>query len=80
MFRKQPVPVPPAEDPDVDDDGMADAWELANGLDPSDPNDHSTIMPSGYTAIEDYINQLADAIVGIFSDDFEGGDTSSWSS
>lgn len=29
-------------DPDDDNDGMTDVWELANGLDPLDPNDAST--------------------------------------
>jgi hypothetical protein len=52
---------PPA---DADDDGMADDWETANGLDPSDGNDHTTLRPSGYTAIEDYVNGLADALLG----------------
>ena len=45
---------------DADDDGMADDWELAHRLDPTDGTDHTTTMPSGYTAIEDYINGLAD--------------------
>lgn len=47
-----------------DDDGMPDAWETDHGLDPVDGSDHSTVMPSGYTAIEVYINELADGIVG----------------
>jgi hypothetical protein len=38
---------------------MADGWEVAHGLDPNDGTDHTTVMPSGYTAIEDYINGLA---------------------
>ncbi len=66
---------------DNDADGMADDWETANGLDPTDPTDHSTIRPSGYTAIEEYINELADALVSpplIFTDGFEAGDTSAW--
>ncbi len=49
---------------DADDDGMADTWEMANGLNPADGTDHSTVMASGYTAIEEYINELADALVG----------------
>jgi len=49
---------------DNDDDGMADDWEMANGLDPNDGDDHSTVMPSGYTAIEVYINSLADILMG----------------
>jgi pectate lyase len=48
---------------DSDDDGMADAWESDNGLDASDGSDHATLMPSGYTAIEEYVNGLADALV-----------------
>ncbi len=44
---------------DSDDDGMPDDWETARGLDPQNGNDHNTTMPSGYTAIEDYINGLA---------------------
>ncbi|MBM4118806.1 pectate lyase precursor, partial [bacterium] len=51
---------PPA---DADEDGMADAWESARGLSPADPSDHATVMPSGYTAIEDYINGLAAALL-----------------
>ncbi len=56
---------PTAPPADLDDDGMADSWETSHGLDPADPNDHDTLMPSGYTAIEDYINELADALIGI---------------
>ena len=48
---------------DADNDGMADAWESAHGLNPTNGNDHSTVMPSGYTAIEEYINELADLLV-----------------
>lgn len=50
---------------DSDGDGMSDAWEAARidaGLSPHTA-DHNTIMPSGYTAIEDYINQLADELI-----------------
>ena len=52
------VPAPAPQD--SDNDGMADAWELAHGLDSTDNDDHTTIMPSGYTAIEVYINELAE--------------------
>lgn len=54
--------VPGKAPADEDADGMADAWELRNGLDPSDGSDHATVQPSGYTAIETYVNELADAI------------------
>jgi hypothetical protein len=51
---------PPA---DGDGDGMADAWESARGLSPANGADHATVMPSGYTAIEEYVNELADLLV-----------------
>ena len=66
--------------PDLDNDGMADAWELTHGLNPNDGSDHSTVRPSGYTAIEEYINGLADGFLTLFADGFENGDTSGWSS
>ena len=48
---------------DGDDDGMSDDWEMAHGLDPATP-DADQVRPSGYTAIEEYINELADSLVG----------------
>ena len=50
--------------PDADTDGMADDWEVTHGLDPADGADHSVVMPSGYTAIEEYVNGLSDGCVG----------------
>ena len=47
---------PPA---DSDNDGMPDAWERAHGLDAS-ADDSATVRPSGYTAIEEYLNELAE--------------------
>lgn len=52
--------LPPA---DEDNDGMADSWETSHGLDPEDGDDHITIMDSGYTAIEEYINELAERLI-----------------
>ncbi len=55
----------PGEAPaDTDADGMADAWESDNGLDPANGDDHATVISSGYTAIEEYINGLSDDLVG----------------
>jgi pectate lyase len=48
---------------DADDDGIADEWERAHGLDPAQPGDNVRPMPSGYTAVEEYINSLADALI-----------------
>ena len=54
---------PTAPPLDSDNDGMPDAWENTHGLNPNDGSDHSTVMPSGYTAIEEYINELAESLV-----------------
>jgi len=54
---------PGAAPQDSDNDGMPDAWEDANGLNKLVGTDHSQVMPSGYTAIEEYINELADQLV-----------------
>jgi autotransporter-associated beta strand protein len=42
---------------DSDNDGMPDAWESANGTNPS-ANDAMVITASGYTNIENYINSI----------------------
>jgi hypothetical protein len=44
---------------DSDNDGIPDAWEDAHGLNKAHTSDHRTLMPSGYTAIEEYINERA---------------------
>lgn len=55
-----------ADDFDTDRDGMADEWELKNGLNPNDPDDANlyTVDPKGlYTNVEVYINQLVEDIM-----------------
>lgn len=52
-----------APEPDSDDDGMPDSWEQAHGLDRKNPADRNRLMPSGYTAIEDYLNERARIVV-----------------
>jgi len=47
---------------DSDNDGMPDAWEQAHRLNPR-LDDSAKVMPSGYTAIEEYVNQLADRLL-----------------
>ncbi|TXK37681.1 T9SS type A sorting domain-containing protein [Pontibacter qinzhouensis] len=43
---------------DTDNDGMPDAWETANGLNPDDASDRNGIHASGYTNLELYLNSL----------------------
>ena len=53
QFRGGPAPV------DADADGLADDWEQTHGLNSNDANDNTRRMPSGYTAVEEYVNRLA---------------------
>ncbi len=54
VLNSAPPPV------DQDQDGMADDWETANGLDPTDPDDRNNVAGSeGYTNLENYLNELA---------------------
>ncbi len=44
---------------DADDDGMADEWELAHGLDPTSPKDRNgDFNGDGFTNLEKYLNSL----------------------
>jgi len=43
---------------DTDHDGMPDDWEISQSLNPNDPNDRNKIAVSGYTFIEEYLNEL----------------------
>ena len=44
---------------DSDNDGMPDAWEIKNGLNPHDPSDATLdCNGDGYTNIEKYINGI----------------------
>lgn len=52
---------------DVSGDGMPDEWETARGLDPADPADATKKMPSGYTAVEEYVNERAEQLIVRFS-------------
>lgn len=52
---------PPALD--SDGDGIPDEWEQVNGLNQSDGQDYNRVLPSGYTAIESYINEKAGLLV-----------------
>jgi pectate lyase len=43
---------------DTDHDGMPDAWESAHGSNPRDAADGSRVASSGYTLLEEYLNQI----------------------
>ena len=43
---------------DTDHDGMTDAFEIANGLNPNNAADRQTIAVNGYTNLENYLNGL----------------------
>jgi len=43
---------------DSDGDGMPDAWEIANKLDPGKPNANDRDLSSGYDNVEVYLNSL----------------------
>ena len=63
---------------DTDGDGMPDAWEIANGLDPNDPEDGNIVNEEGYTNLEVYINSLVEHIMqggnegGVMMNGFDG--------
>ena len=46
---------------DSDGDGMPDAWESANQLNPNDASDAMRIADNGYANIENYINSISKA-------------------
>ncbi|WP_308992174.1 hypothetical protein QLS71_018875 [Mariniflexile litorale] len=43
---------------DTDHDGMPDAWENKNGLNPNNSDDRNHIGKDGYTMLEIYLNQI----------------------
>ncbi|MDD3321516.1 MAG: pectate lyase [Paludibacter sp.] len=55
---------------DTDKDGIPDAWESANGLNPSLASDANTYNLDGYTMLEVYMNSL---VANIMTNENEGG-------
>ena len=58
--------------PDSDDDGIPDFWEISRDLDPNNPTDALNVVTKGaskndrhfgYTYLEYYLNELADELV-----------------
>ena len=49
---------------DSDDDGMPDAWENQNGLNPNNAADRNIVQPDGYTNLEYYLNGLTLDVLG----------------
>lgn len=43
---------------DSDHDGMPDEWETRHRLNPRDPADGTRVAASGYTNLEDYLNEI----------------------
>lgn len=50
---------------DTDHDGMPDIWEASRGLNPNDAADRNTAGPSGYTRLEEYLNSITNAPMGV---------------
>lgn len=51
-LRSAPAPL------DTDEDGMPDEWEKAHKLNPRDASDRNRPAASGYTQLEEYLNEL----------------------
>jgi len=58
VLSSYPVYMPGLAPQDNDHDGMPDAWEITNGLNPNDASDHNgtTLDSTGYTNLEVYLN------------------------
>lgn len=54
---------------DTDGDGMPDAWEKENGLDPNNAEDGVTLREDGYTNLEHYLNSLVADIMAAGNED-----------
>ncbi len=50
---------------DSDRDGIPDAWETANGLNPNNASDGSALAADGYSNLEHYLNSITAVNTGI---------------
>lgn len=48
---------------DTDADGLPDAYEVANGLNPNDDTDGALLTETGYSHLELYLNAIADGTI-----------------
>ncbi len=48
---------------DSDHDGMADEWEIENGLNPNVADDRNIVDEDGYTMLEKYLNNIESNLV-----------------
>lgn len=61
-FQNLPAPI------DADNDGMADAWEVTQGFNPSVNDSALDADGDGYTNIEEYLHVLAGDVEGVIPD------------
>ena len=59
MYPAYPGSLPsPPRPTDTDNDAIPDGWEITHGLDPNNANDWKSIGLTGYTRLEEYLNEL----------------------
>ena len=59
LYPGYPNPLPsPPKPTDTDNDGIPDTWETAHGLNPADATDWKQLGLTGYTRLEEYVNEL----------------------
>jgi len=59
ILNSLPAPI------DSDHDGMPDDWELAKSLDINNPEDRNSFSTTGYTYLEDYLNELVKTVTSV---------------
>jgi pectate lyase len=57
---------------DSDHDGMPDEWELKMNLNPNDPEDRNNFGSTGYTFLEEYLNELGEFPLPVYTKTLKG--------